>query len=86
MTRYRADQLTTLMIAAAGEPEGGQQDGQLLNTSFTELGYDSLAVLEITGRIHKTWGIDIPEAMTSDLQTPRMLLDYVNKTTEENHS
>jgi act minimal PKS acyl carrier protein len=86
MTRYRADQLTSLMISAAGKPEGGQQDGQLLNTTFTELGYDSLAVLEITGRIHKTWGIDIPESMAPDLQTPRLLLEYVNKTVEENQS
>jgi minimal PKS acyl carrier protein len=86
MTRYRADQLTSLMTSAAGEPEGGQQDGRLLNTSFTELGYDSLAVLEITGRIHKTWGIEIPESMAPELQTPRMLLDYVNKAAEENQS
>ncbi|WP_067491162.1 acyl carrier protein [Actinomadura hibisca] len=78
-TRERTiDDLRALMRAAVGEADDIDLDGDILDSTFTELEYDSLAVLELAARIETQWGVLIPEDDASGLETPRMFLDYVN--------
>lgn len=70
--------LTRLLRESAGEEEGVDLDGDVLDTDFLELGYDSLALLQVIGRIQREYGVEIPDDAAADAETPRALLDLVN--------
>ncbi|WP_399930797.1 acyl carrier protein [Streptomyces kanamyceticus] len=69
--------LTRLLRESAGEEEGIDLDGDVLDTDFTELGYDSLALLQVIGRIQREYGVELPDS-AAEAETPRALLDLVN--------
>lgn len=50
----------------------------VLDVPFTELGYDSLALLQTTGRIERDLGIMLSDDALSDAGTPRILLGMIN--------
>ncbi|EFL03691.1 MULTISPECIES: acyl carrier protein [unclassified Streptomyces] len=52
--------------------------GQALDTSFTDLGYDSLTVYEIVTRIQDEHGVTVPDEELDLLDTPRALIAYVD--------
>lgn len=72
-TTMTLDDLRGILSAAAGS-EGGQLDGDILDTAFTELGYDSLALLETTAVVQREYGVEVSD----EVATPRELLDSVN--------
>ncbi len=53
-------------------------DGDILNLTFEELGYDSLALLEAFGLIEREHGIELEDSMFAEANTPRALLAVVN--------
>ncbi|MEU2389657.1 acyl carrier protein [Streptomyces sp. NPDC007369] len=67
------DDLRRILSESAGSEEG-QLDGDILDTEFAELGYDSLALIETASVIQRDYGVEIPDK----LATPRELLDSVN--------
>jgi minimal PKS acyl carrier protein len=69
--------LTRLLRESAGVEEGVDLDGNILDTPFVEIGYDSLALLQVTGRIRREFGIDLPDDAVSDAETFRSLLDLI---------
>jgi len=71
--------LTQLLRESAGVEEGVDLDGEILDTPFVEIGYDSLALLQVTGRIRREYGIDLPDDAVSDAETFRSLLDLIQK-------
>ena len=50
----------------------------LLDTTFADLGFDSLALLDMAVRIEQEYTVAIPEGVVEDLVTPRAVLDFVN--------
>ncbi|MBD2892429.1 acyl carrier protein [Actinomadura nitritigenes] len=70
--------LRRVLVQAAGEVTG--LDGDILDVGFEELGYDSLALLEASGRIEREHGIRLEESALVDALTPRALLAVVNAT------
>ncbi|MER6808870.1 acyl carrier protein [Spirillospora sp. NPDC000708] len=70
--------LRRVLVQAAGEVAG--LDGDILDVGFEELGYDSLALLEASGRIEREHGIRLEESALVDARTPRALLAVVNAT------
>ena len=54
MARMTLDDLRTLLIACAGADEGSDLSGDILDTPFEDLGYDSLALMETAARIEKS--------------------------------
>ena len=72
------DELKAILRAAAGEGEGAL-DGDILDTGFLDMGYDSLALLETAGRIERRYGITLADSTLGEAQTPRLLLDVVNQ-------
>lgn len=52
--------------------------GDILNVTFEELGYDSLALLEACGLIEREHGIELEDSMLAEANTPRALLAIVN--------
>lgn len=78
---FTIDDLKRVLRAAAGEGEGEavSLDSDILDVSFEELGYDSLALLETSRRIELEHGIELSDSMVTDAETPRALLAFVNK-------
>ncbi|MFJ5725448.1 acyl carrier protein [Streptomyces sp. NPDC093149] len=79
MDRLELTELTTLLRACAGEKEGIDLDGDVLDTLFLDLGYDSLALLQTTGVIERDHDVLLDEEALEDARTPRQYLDLVNR-------
>ncbi|WP_306362238.1 acyl carrier protein [Nocardia sp. CC227C] len=72
------EQLRAAMIASAGEDESINLDGDFTTTDFTELGFDSLALMETCAHLKRAHGIVIPDETLWDLTTPEQLMRWVN--------
>ena len=66
------------VLRLCGVDESVDLDADILDVEMSELGYDSLAVLEILARLQQRSGTVIPEDAAAELTTPRLLLDFVN--------
>jgi acyl carrier protein len=76
MSEFTMDDLRTVMQEAAGENRHLQ--GDVLDEQFTELGYDSLALLEAASRVERSFGVQIGDDDIADLGTPRDFIQLVN--------
>lgn len=72
----RAD-LNRLLREGAGEDDSVDLDGDVLDVPFDELGYDSLALLELCGRVQREFGIVVPDDAVVGMTTPRAALEVV---------
>jgi acyl carrier protein len=78
MSVFTLDELKVVVHEASGVTDGVSLDESALDETMRELGYDSLAVLEIASKIQRDFGIDMPDEAIEGMQTPRAILDYVN--------
>lgn len=53
-------------------------DGFALDVEFEELGYDSLALLDLAGRVQREYGIQMPDDAHTRMPTPREALALIN--------
>lgn len=79
MTNISLDDVWRLLRESAGVDESIDLSGDVEHLNFDELGYDSLAVLEITARIEQEFGVTISEDDVDGLITPADLVAYVNR-------
>jgi minimal PKS acyl carrier protein len=68
------DDLRRIFEAVAGADESVDLDGDIIDVEFAELGYDSIAVLEVVGHIRRQYGISLDEDDLAEANTPRGLL------------
>ncbi|WP_166354895.1 acyl carrier protein [Phytoactinopolyspora limicola] len=73
------DGLKQILRQVAGEVDGVDLDGDILDRTFEELGYDSLALLETGARLERALGIKLDDSTLNEVQTPRQLLAAVNE-------
>ncbi|MDH6113742.1 act minimal PKS acyl carrier protein [Kitasatospora sp. MAP12-15] len=79
MNRFSVDDLLRILRAGAGTDTRIEVAvEQLTDTPFAELGYDSLALLELTSRIEREYGIAIPDGEVEQKETPGQVVEYVN--------
>ncbi|MFF4584984.1 acyl carrier protein [Streptomyces sp. NPDC000345] len=78
MTALRLDDLTRLLRECAGSDESVDLEGDVLDLTFADLGYDSLAILELTGVVEREHHIRLDEEAVPEADTPRRYLDLVN--------
>lgn len=69
-------QLVSIVRECAGDPDEHDLDGEILDVTFTDLGYDSLALLKISAKIEQDLGVSIPE---EEIRTPRNTLHLINE-------
>ena len=67
-----------ILIESAGFDGAPDPSGDISDTPFEELGYDSLALMESAARIQQDFGIRIPDDEITEVETPGALLDLVN--------
>jgi minimal PKS acyl carrier protein len=72
------EDLRSILRTAAGVDEAIDLDGDILNLTFEQLGYDSLALLEACGWIEREHGIELEDTTIADADTPKALLAIVN--------
>ena len=75
---FTLDDLKRILKEAAGVAEGVDLDGDILDTEFEVLGYESLALLEAGSLIERECGISLDEEAVNDAHTPRTFSDVVN--------
>jgi minimal PKS acyl carrier protein len=83
MAQFTLDDLKQVLRTAAGEDESVDLDGDILNTDFGELGYDSLAIMETAGVIERSFGVQLPDDEVGKRHTPGEFIALVNSAIEE---
>ncbi|MGH4024650.1 MAG: acyl carrier protein [Pseudonocardiaceae bacterium] len=78
MQKFTVDHLQELFSAALGIDAAAALHGDVLDRPFAELGYDSLALLELCGHVQRTFGVPMPDEAPQHMPTPRAALDYIN--------
>lgn len=73
MPAFTLDDLAVMLRSCAGEADEIE-----LDRSFVDLGYDSLAVMEVASQIERRYGICIAEDELAEAESPRLLIDTVN--------
>ncbi|GAQ51145.1 acyl carrier protein [Streptomyces acidiscabies] len=73
------DDLRLILVEAAGSAEGVDLMSQdIIDSDLYDVGYDSLALIEVGARIQQRYGVDIPDEEVTELRTFRTILDRVN--------
>jgi minimal PKS acyl carrier protein len=70
--------LRRILRDGSGTEAGVDLEGEILDTTFDDLGYDSLAIMETAARISREYGVLIDDSALSEATTPRLLLSLVN--------
>jgi act minimal PKS acyl carrier protein len=71
------DELRNILVACAGE-DADAPHGDISDTSFDDLGYDSLLLIEAIATIKRNHGVDIPDGLFAQARTPQELLTMIN--------
>ncbi|MGW0737582.1 acyl carrier protein [Streptomyces sp. NPDC002851] len=80
MNVLELSELKDLLRECAGVEEGVDlDDSDVLDVPFIELGYDSLAILQTTGRIERDYDVVLDEEALDEAETPRAYLDLINR-------
>ncbi|WP_329136793.1 acyl carrier protein [Streptomyces sp. NBC_01476] len=75
---FTIDDLRRILLGAAGADEAVDLAGDILDQTFDQLGYESLALLETTSWIEREYGIALDDDLFNDNATPRTLIEAVN--------
>lgn len=78
MAEFTITDLKDVVSRCLGAANATDVSDGALDTSMTDLGYDSLAVYEIATTISEDLGTEIPDTDIDLFGTPRAILNYVN--------
>ncbi|MDW3848635.1 acyl carrier protein [Micromonospora sp. BRA006-A] len=78
MAELTVPELMRVMRECAGEDESVTFADDVGGADFADLGYDSLAVLEVTSRLSHDYGVTLPEEGVAELRTPDEMVRFVN--------
>ncbi|WP_257463383.1 acyl carrier protein [Archangium lipolyticum] len=76
MRNLTIEQLNQIIYECMGESNVVREDG--VDSTFPDLGCDSLAILQVEARLSQDFGVHIPELMFQKM-TPREAIAYVNQ-------
>ncbi|OXM62266.1 MULTISPECIES: acyl carrier protein [Amycolatopsis] len=78
MSRFDLDELREILRTRVGDTDEADLDGDIADVEFAELGYDSLAVLELCGQVERRYGVRISDDAVGDMPTPAKAVEYIN--------
>ncbi|GAA1557863.1 acyl carrier protein [Dactylosporangium maewongense] len=73
------DGVRELLREVAGEDETGGLDGDIGAVPFEDLGYDSLALLELAGRVERDYRVRLADDTVVQARTPDEFVGIVNQ-------
>ncbi|MFI2242280.1 acyl carrier protein [Streptomyces chrestomyceticus] len=76
--QFTIEDLKCILREGSGADESVDLDGDILDTDFESLGYESLAMLETGGRIEREFKVSLDDAELAGTNTPRSLVETVN--------
>lgn len=79
MPAFTLDDLKAIMRRAACAEDASRLDGDTADTSFADLGYDSLAVLDVAARIQEDFRVRMSDDLVERLVTPGDAVKVVNE-------
>jgi act minimal PKS acyl carrier protein len=79
MTKFSLDDLREIMKLGVGVDEEVDLDGDIADTEFADLGYDSLAVLELTGQVQRRFPVNFTDDAVLGFVTPAQAVAFVNR-------
>ncbi|MEU4117804.1 phosphopantetheine-binding protein [Kitasatospora sp. NPDC028055] len=82
MATFTLADLLEYVRQGGGEDDALNLNGQIAETTFVDLGYDSIAIVEITLLIERGLGIKLPETADKNA-TPAQFVDLVNELLSE---
>lgn len=77
--RFTAADLMRIIKVAAGEDDGLRLEEKVLDRTFEDLGYDSLAIMETASLIEREFKVILPEETVSEIETPEAFIALVNE-------
>jgi len=75
---FELGDLLRILEKSAGTAQGVDLEGNILDTAFDDLGYDSIALMETAAKITQEYGVPIDDDALAVAATPRDLLELVN--------
>jgi minimal PKS acyl carrier protein len=72
------DEFKEIMQAVAGYDDSIDLSRDVTDASLNDLGYDSLALLEIAAVVQQRYKITVPDDSTERMTTPRVAVAYIN--------
>lgn len=78
MSQFTIEDLKQVMRECAGEDESISLDGEIGGLSFDQLGYDSLAMMETASRIERSFGVELPDDVLGEVDTPAEFVAFIN--------
>jgi act minimal PKS acyl carrier protein len=72
------DDLRSILVSCAGGDEDDALHGDISGVSFEELGYDSLALIEMAATLQREHGVVISDEQITDARSPGELLTLIN--------
>ena len=75
---FTIEDLRRLLIESAGVEEGVDLDADIADTTFADLGYESIALLETGSAIEREYSVSLDEESLDETSTPRRLVQTVN--------
>ena len=78
MELFTFDELTTYLRAAVGDDDAVDLGGDIVDVPFTDLGFDSLALIDTVSKIELRYRVSLPEDAAA-AATPGELLRLVQQ-------
>jgi len=78
MTTFGLEDLKRLLTSDSNTSDGSEITESSLTDEFTELGYDSLALLELVSKVEREFGIKLPDDALENMLTPKSTVDYIS--------
>jgi act minimal PKS acyl carrier protein len=79
MRQFMLDDLRRIVRQCGGEAEAVDLDGDIADMTFEDLGYDSLALIEMSAQIQQEFGVVVSDGAIEHMKTPRATVEYVNE-------
>lgn len=78
MTTFGLEDLKRLLTSDSNTGDGSEITESSLTDEFTELGYDSLALLELVSKVERDFGIKLPDDALENMLTPKSTVYYIS--------
>ncbi len=78
MTTFTLQDLRELILASAGVTDGQEISEATADTTFLDLGYDSLALLDLVIQVQRKYEVAVSDDTAQSMTTPREAVDVIN--------